>query len=58
MIDNSMSNRYTVLQVTGLDRLRAVVSELTTALSKLNLKYWIGSYRYFRRESRRLILRD
>ena len=40
MIDNSMSNRYTVLQVTGLDRL-GLLYELTTALSKLNLN--IGS---------------
>ena len=40
MIDNSMSNRYTVLQVTGLDRL-GLLYELTSALSKLNLN--IGS---------------
>jgi [protein-PII] uridylyltransferase len=40
MIDNSMSNRYTVLQVSGLDRL-GLLYELTAALSRLNLN--IGS---------------
>ena len=40
MIDNSMSNRYTVLQVSGLDRL-GLLHELTAALSRLNLN--IGS---------------
>jgi [protein-PII] uridylyltransferase len=39
-IDNSMSNRYTVLQVSGLDRL-GLLYDLTAALSKLNLN--IGS---------------
>jgi len=40
LIDNSISNRYTVLQVSGLDRL-GLLYELTHALSKLNLN--IGS---------------
>jgi [protein-PII] uridylyltransferase len=40
MIDNSLSNRYTVLEVSGLDRL-GLLYELTSALSKLNLN--IGS---------------
>ncbi len=40
VIDNTMSNRYTVLQVSGLDRL-GLLYELTSALSKLNLN--IGS---------------
>ena len=40
MIDNTMSNRFTVLQVSGLDRL-GLLYELTAALSKLNLN--IGS---------------
>jgi [protein-PII] uridylyltransferase len=40
MIDNSLSNRYTVLEVAGLDRL-GLLYELTSALSKLNLN--IGS---------------
>ena len=40
MIDNNMSNRYTVLQATGLDRL-GLLYDLTSALSKLNLN--IGS---------------
>jgi [protein-PII] uridylyltransferase len=39
-IDNSMSNRYTVLEVEGLDR-PGLLYELTAALSKLNLN--IGS---------------
>jgi [protein-PII] uridylyltransferase len=39
-IDNSMSMRYTVLQVSGLDRL-GLLYDLTAALSKLNLN--IGS---------------
>jgi len=39
-IDNSMSIRYTVLQVSGLDRL-GLLYDLTAALSKLNLN--IGS---------------
>jgi [protein-PII] uridylyltransferase len=40
MIDNSLSNRYTVLEVSGLDR-PGLLYELTSALSKLNLN--IGS---------------
>jgi [protein-PII] uridylyltransferase len=40
MIDNSMSRRYTVLEVSGLDR-PGLLYELTTALSNLNLN--IGS---------------
>jgi [protein-PII] uridylyltransferase len=36
MIDNTLSNVYTVLQVSGLDR-PGLLYELTTALSKLNL---------------------
>ncbi len=40
MIDNSLSNRYTVLEVSGLDRL-GLLYDLTSALSKLNLN--IGS---------------
>jgi [protein-PII] uridylyltransferase len=40
MIDNSLSNRYTVLQVAGLDRL-GLLHELTAALSRLSLN--IGS---------------
>jgi [protein-PII] uridylyltransferase len=40
MIDNSLSNRYTVLEVAGLDR-PGLLYELTAALSKLNLN--IGS---------------
>jgi [protein-PII] uridylyltransferase len=36
MIDNALSNVYTVLQVSGLDR-PGLLYELTTALSKLNL---------------------
>ncbi len=39
-IDNSMSKRYTVLQVSGLDR-PGLLYDLTAALSKLNLN--IGS---------------
>ena len=40
MIDNTLSNRYTVLEVAGLDR-PGLLYELTAALSKLNLN--IGS---------------
>src|SRR5208282_5747773 len=40
MIDNALSNRYTVLEVSGLDR-PGLLYELTSALSKLNLN--IGS---------------
>jgi [protein-PII] uridylyltransferase len=40
MIDNTLSNRYTVLEVSGLDR-PGLLYELTSALSKLNLN--IGS---------------
>ena len=40
LIDNSLSNRYTVLQVSGLDR-PGLLYDLTSALSKLNLN--IGS---------------
>jgi len=40
MIDNTLSNRYTVLQVSGLDR-PGLLYDLTSALSKLNLN--IGS---------------
>ncbi len=40
MIDNSLSNRYTVLEVSGLDR-PGLLYELTSALSNLNLN--IGS---------------
>jgi len=40
VIDNSMSQRYTVLEVSGLDR-PGLLYELTTALSNLNLN--IGS---------------
>ena len=40
MIDNSLSNRYTVLEVSGLDR-PGLLYDLTSALSKLNLN--IGS---------------
>lgn len=40
LIDNTMSNRYTVLQVSGLDRL-GLLYDLTSALAKLNLN--IGS---------------
>jgi [protein-PII] uridylyltransferase len=40
MIDNSISNRYTVLEVSGLDR-PGLLYDLTSALSKLNLN--IGS---------------
>jgi [protein-PII] uridylyltransferase len=36
MINNQWSNRYTVVEVTGLDR-PGLLYELTTALSKLNL---------------------
>ena len=39
-IDNNLSNRYTVLEVSGLDR-PGLLYELTAALSKLNLN--IGS---------------
>ena len=35
-IDNALSNRYTVLEVAGLDR-TGLLYELTTALAKLNL---------------------
>ena len=35
-INNQWSNRYTVVEVTGLDR-TGLLYELTTALSKLNL---------------------
>jgi [protein-PII] uridylyltransferase len=40
MIDNSLSNRYTVLEVSGLDR-PGLLYDLTSALSNLNLN--IGS---------------
>jgi [protein-PII] uridylyltransferase len=40
MIDNTLSNRYTVLEVSGLDR-PGLLYDLTSALSKLNLN--IGS---------------
>ena len=40
MIDNSLSRRYTVLEVSGLDR-PGLLYDLTSALSKLNLN--IGS---------------
>jgi [protein-PII] uridylyltransferase len=40
VIDNALSTRYTVVEVTGLDR-PGLLYELTTALSKLNLN--IGS---------------
>jgi [protein-PII] uridylyltransferase len=40
MIDNTLSNRYTVLEVSGLDR-PGLLHDLTSALSKLNLN--IGS---------------
>lgn len=40
LIDNALSNRYTVLQVSGLDR-PGLLYDLTAALSKLNLN--IGS---------------
>jgi [protein-PII] uridylyltransferase len=36
MIDNSLSDRYTVIEVSGLDR-PGLLYELTSALSKLNL---------------------
>jgi [protein-PII] uridylyltransferase len=36
MIDNTLSNRYTVLEVSGLDR-PGLLHDLTSALSKLNL---------------------
>ncbi len=39
-IDNNLSDRYTVLEVSGLDRL-GLLSDLTAALSRLNLN--IGS---------------
>jgi [protein-PII] uridylyltransferase len=39
-IDNNLSNRYTVLEVSGLDR-PGLLYDLTAALSKLNLN--IGS---------------
>jgi len=40
VIDNSLSNRATVIEVSGLDR-PGLLAELTNALSKLNLN--IGS---------------
>jgi [protein-PII] uridylyltransferase len=40
MIDNNLSNRYTVLEVSGLDR-PGLLYDLTSALSRLNLN--IGS---------------
>ncbi len=40
MIDNTLSNRYTVIQVSGLDR-PGLLYDLTAVLSKLNLN--IGS---------------
>ncbi len=40
MLDNTLSNRYTVLEISGLDR-PGLLYDLTSALSKLNLN--IGS---------------
>ena len=50
MIDNSLSDRYTVIEVSGLDR-PGLLYELTSALSKLNLEYCFSSYRNIWRES-------
>ena len=49
MINNTLSDHYTVIEISGLDR-QGLLYELTSALSKLNLEYWFSSYYYIWRE--------
>lgn len=56
-ISNDLSDRFTVLEVSGIDR-PGLLHALTGALARLNLDIRLGAGRHFRRARRRRVLRD
>ena len=56
-ISNNLSNRFTVIEVSGLDR-PGLLYDLTAVLSQAQSQYRFGPYRHFRRKSGRFLLCD
>ena len=56
LVDNALSNQFTVIEVSGLDR-PGLLFELTNTLSDLNLDITSRAHHHVRREGRRRVLR-